>query len=123
VSAAIGRHVPSRAAAAARFFTLGDAERLRALLQIAGFRAVETISETRRFSFPSFDAYFKPIDAGLGNGGVDYVSLASKARHAVREEVRRELERDEAPAGSIVIEVEILFASGQTRHGWSTGIA
>ena len=113
VSAAIGRHVPSRAAAAARFFSLGDAERLRALIQIAGFRAVDTITETRRFSFPSFDAYFEPIDAGWGNIGGEYVSLASDVRHAVREEVRRELERDEAPGGSIEIEVEILFASGQ----------
>jgi hypothetical protein len=110
---AIGRHVPSKAAAAARFFSLGDGERLRALFQTAGFRAVDTITETRRFSFPSFDAYFEPIDAGWGNVGAEYVSLASKVRHAVREQVRRELKRDQVLGGSIEIEVEILFASGQ----------
>jgi hypothetical protein len=111
VSTAIGRHFPSRAASAARFFSLGDAERLRALFEAAGFRTVETISETRRFPFPSF-AYFEPIEAGWGNIGSEYVSLASEVRHAVREEVRRELEDDELPGRPIDVEVEILVASG-----------
>jgi SAM-dependent methyltransferase len=107
VSTAIGRHFPSRAASAARFFSLGDAERLRALFQAAGFRTVETISETRRFPFPSFDAYFEPIEAGWGNIGSE-----SEVRHAVREEVRRELEGDELPGRPIDVEVEIPVASG-----------
>jgi ubiquinone/menaquinone biosynthesis C-methylase UbiE len=113
VSTAIGRHFPSRAASAARFFSLGDAQRLRALFETAGFRTVETISETRRFPFPSFDAYFEPIEAGWGNIGSEYVSLASEVRHVVREEVRRELEGDEVSGRPIDVEVEILIASGQ----------
>src|ERR1700722_9859763 len=113
VSAAIGRHVPSKAAAAARFFSLGDSERLRDLFQAAGFRLVETASEPRRFSYSSFHAYFAPIEAGWGNIGLEYVSLASQVRKAVREEVRRELENDEAPGRPIEVEVAILFACGQ----------
>src|ERR1700722_769032 len=92
VSAAIGRHVPSRAAVAARFFSLGDADRLRTLFEAAGFRDVATIMETRSFPYPSFDAYFDPIEAGLGNIGVEFVSLTRDVRPAVRDEVRCELE-------------------------------
>ena len=106
-----GRHVPSRTAAAARFFSLGDARRLRTLFEAAGFRDVATTAETRCFSFPSFDAYFDPIEAGLGNIGVEFVSLARNVRRAVRDEVRRELE---SAAGSpIEVEVELLLGSGR----------
>ena len=44
------------------------------------------------------------------NVGSEYVSLSSEVRHAVREDVRRELEPDELPGCSIEVEVEILFA-------------
>ena len=45
VDAVIGRHAPERAATAARYFSLGDAGRLRSLFAAAGFREVETFTE------------------------------------------------------------------------------
>jgi ubiquinone/menaquinone biosynthesis C-methylase UbiE len=56
ISTAIGRHVPSRAAAAAKYSSLGDPPRLHGLFEAAGFSDVETTTETFRFPFPSFDA-------------------------------------------------------------------
>jgi ubiquinone/menaquinone biosynthesis C-methylase UbiE len=53
---AIGRHVPSRAAAAARYHSLGDPGRLRALFKAAGFSEIEAGTETRRY----------PGEAGAG---------------------------------------------------------
>jgi ubiquinone/menaquinone biosynthesis C-methylase UbiE len=67
VSTEIARHVPSRAPAAARFFSLGDANHLHRLFAAAGFRAIETATETRRFPFQSFDSWFDPIEKGEGN--------------------------------------------------------
>jgi ubiquinone/menaquinone biosynthesis C-methylase UbiE len=113
ISTAIGRHVPSKAPAAARFFSLGDAERLRVVLEAADFCAVETTTQTHRFRFPSFDAYFAPIDAGLGNVGVEYASLPVDVRRAVRDDVRRELVGAGAADSPIEVEVEILFGCGR----------
>jgi ubiquinone/menaquinone biosynthesis C-methylase UbiE len=113
ISAAIGRHVPSKAPAAARFFSLGDAERLRVLLEAANFCSVETTTQTHRFRFPSFDSYFAPIDAGLGNVGVEYASLPADVRQAVRDDVQRELVGAGAAGSPIEVEVEILFGCGR----------
>ena len=113
ISAAIARHMPSRAADSARFFALGDARRLRTLFRSAGFDAIETTTETRRFPFPSFDAYFEPIDAGCGNVALEYLSLEPEVRRAVREDVRRELEGAGVRGGPIQVEVEVLYASGR----------
>jgi hypothetical protein len=105
--------MPSKAANSTRFFTLGDANRLQALFQAAGFNAIETTTETRRFPFLSFDAYFEPIDAGYGNVALEYLSLVAEARRAVCDEVRRELEAPGAQGGPIEVEVEVLYASGR----------
>ncbi len=113
VSIAIARHVPSRAAAAARFFSLGDASYLRHLFAAVGFHAIETTTETRRFPFQSFDVWFDPIEKGLGNVAQEYVALPTDLRHTVREEVRRALEMDASPGGPVEVEVEVLFCSGQ----------
>jgi ubiquinone/menaquinone biosynthesis C-methylase UbiE len=113
ISTAIGRHAPSKAPAAARFFSLGDAGQLRMLLEAANFHAVETATQTHRFRFASFDAYFDPIDAGIGNVGVEYASLPGAVRQAVRDDVRRELEGAGAAGSSIEVEVEILFGCGR----------
>jgi ubiquinone/menaquinone biosynthesis C-methylase UbiE len=113
ISAAIARHMPSKAADSTRFFMLGDAKRLEALFEAAGFSAIKATTETRRFPFPSFDAYFEPIDAGCGNVALEYLSLVPEVRRAVRDEVRRELEARGAEGGPIEVEVEVLYASGR----------
>jgi ubiquinone/menaquinone biosynthesis C-methylase UbiE len=113
VLTAIGRQVPSRAAGAALNFSLGDPARLRALFEAAGFAEVETTVESRRYGFPSFDAYFEHFDRGSGAIAAEYVALPDEARRAVREEVRRGLEGDAAAGGPIEVPVEFLFASGR----------
>jgi ubiquinone/menaquinone biosynthesis C-methylase UbiE len=110
INLAIGRHAPALAEAAARLFSLGDAARLRGLFERAGFGGVEIATETRRLAFPSFDAYFEPVEQGGGSTGEAYVALPKEQRRAVREEVRREVGD---AGGPIAIEVEIRFASGR----------
>ena len=106
----IGRHVPSKAAEAARLFSLGDEERVRGLFQAAGFHGVETTTETLRIEFPSFDAYFGGVEQGAGNVGQEYVALPGDIRRVVREEARRDVGDDGGPIG---IEVEVRIASGR----------
>jgi ubiquinone/menaquinone biosynthesis C-methylase UbiE len=113
INDAIGRHVPSRAAAAGKFFSLGDASHLTGLLEAAGFRKVTATKQSWHYDFPSFDAYFADYDAGRGLGatGAEYKVLPEDVRLAVRDDVRRGLEREEG--SPITVEVEILFVSGQ----------
>ena len=107
---AIARYLPSLAEAAARVFSLGDETRLRSLFEAANFRDVEITTETQRFTLPSFDAYFAPIEQGAGSPGQAFVALPEAARRAVREEVRRDLSDT---GGPIEIEVEYRFGSGR----------
>lgn len=108
VRRAIARHVPAKAAEYGRFFSLGEDWRLRSLFQGAGFREVATATETLRFAFPSFDAYFGGVERGEGHMGQEYTALPEEVRRAVREEARREV----GDAGGAV-EVEVAFASGR----------
>jgi ubiquinone/menaquinone biosynthesis C-methylase UbiE len=113
VDAIIGRHARERAAAAARCFSLGTAHLLRPLFEAAGFRDVEIFTETRRFPFGSFAEYFEPIEAGLGPTGQAFVTLPTSVQDAVREDTRRQLEREGVSGGPIEVEVTILFGSGR----------
>jgi ubiquinone/menaquinone biosynthesis C-methylase UbiE len=113
VNDAIGHRLPARAAAAGRFFCLGDTQRLRALFEAACFRDVEVATETRRYSFQSFDAYFKPIEQGWGQAGQEYLALPGEVRRAVREDVRRGLESNTGVGGPVEVEVELLFVGGR----------
>ena len=106
----IGRHVPSKAAEAARLFSLGDEAHLRALFGAAGFREVETATEKLSVEFPSFDAYFGGIEQGAGNVGQEYVALPEDIRRAVREEVRREVGDTGEP---VKLAMEVRIASGR----------
>jgi hypothetical protein len=56
---------------------------------------------------PSFDAYFEPYEQGAGSAGQAFVSLPEEIRHAVREEVWRDL-------GD---------AGGRSRWRWRSGSA
>ena len=90
--------------------SIGDEPRLRFLFDRAGFRDVETTTETHAFVVPSFDAYFEPFERGGGSSGQTYVALPEADRRAVREEIRRNLGDT---GGSIGIDVEFRFASGR----------
>lgn len=110
INLAIARYVPSLAEAAARVFSLGAEKKLRLLFEGAAFRDVEIITKSHRFVLPSFDAYFNPFEQGAGSPGQAFVSLSEDVRHAVREEVRRDLGDT---GGPIEIEVEYRFGSGR----------
>ena len=110
INIAVARHVPSLAEAAARVFSLGDQTKLKSLLEAAGFKDVEIATEAHRFVLPSFEAYFKPFEQGAGSPGQAFVSLPEDTRHAVREEVRRDLGDTGDP---IEVEVEYRFGSGR----------
>jgi hypothetical protein len=69
--------------------------------------------ETRRFSFPSFDAYFDPIAEGGGPWGEEYTALSVDVRRMVREGLRQEMESGAGTDGSVALDVNILFASGR----------
>ena len=113
INAAIGRHVASRASASAQYFSLGDSSYLASLFEVAGFHDITAATETWCYGFPSFDAYFERFESGsdLGATATEYVALPEDVRRAVREDVRQGLEREKG--GPIVVEVEILFASGR----------
>lgn len=113
VDAIIGRHAPERAAIGARFFSLGDAGLLRSLFAAAGFREIETMTETRRYPFSSFAVYFNPIEDGQGPTGQAYVALPTEIQHLVREDTRRQLEGNAVTGGPVEVEVELLLGCGR----------
>ena len=109
----MGRHDPARAEAGARYFRLGDPDRLRGLFEAAGFRDVEVFSETRCYASSSFDAYFAPFDGGTAVIGEEYAALPEEARRAVREEIRCQIEGEALSGGPVEVPVEIPFGSGR----------
>lgn len=109
IRAALARHVPDLAEASGRYFAIGDAARLVSLFENAGFVDVETHTQMHSFTLPSFDAFYGPFE-DAGHTGRVLASLSKEARHAVREEVRRELNDT---GGPVEVEVEARIASGR----------
>ena len=112
INAVIAKRLPAISEATARTFSLGDAVRLRHLLEKAGFRNIEIARAAHRFSLPSFDAYFGPFERGGGSTGQAYLTLPESVRDSVRKEVQHGLGDT---GGPVEIEVEYQFASGQRR--------
>jgi hypothetical protein len=112
VRMAVARHVPSIAEAMTHHYSLNNAERLRELLQGAGFRSVDTVMETRAFPFPSFPSYFEPFEQGGGPWGAAYAKLSSNVRRAVREDVQRILSENTGADGVVTIKADIMFGYG-----------
>jgi SAM-dependent methyltransferase len=112
IGSVIGQHVPARAEQLNRYASVRTAERLQGLLVGAEFHEVEAKSETRSFSFASFDDYFSGTEAGAGISGQEYVRLPADVRNAVREEVRLSF-----PEGGsrkpFVVEMEVLLGTGR----------
>jgi ubiquinone/menaquinone biosynthesis C-methylase UbiE len=110
INAVIAKHLPAISEATAKTFSLGDTDRLRRLLESAGFRKVEISRQSHRFELPSFDAYFGPFERGGASTGQAYLALPQSVREAVRKEVQVSLGDT---GGPVEIEVEFQFASGQ----------
>jgi ubiquinone/menaquinone biosynthesis C-methylase UbiE len=112
ISAAIARHVPSKASTLSRYFDIADAARLGALLAEAGFRDVQIESQCRELRFASFDEYFGDIENGATLSGQEYVCLPDDLRRVVRDDVRRGLLVEESD-GPLAISMEVLVGSGR----------
>lgn len=107
----IGRYCPDRAAAAAKYFSLGDPSLSRQLLTTVGFVEIEVFTESKEFPFTSFDSYYNPIEQGAGSVGAELANLPADIRRAVRNDVWREL-GSPATDDPIEPEVTLSFASG-----------
>jgi ubiquinone/menaquinone biosynthesis C-methylase UbiE len=70
-------------------------------------------TEVRCYRFSSFEAYFKPIEDGLGPTGQTYVALPPDIQQATKQDAREQLERRTSPGGPVEVEVEILFGCGR----------
>jgi hypothetical protein len=112
ISAAIARHVPSKASTLNRYFAIPDGGRLRTLLADAGFRDIRIESECRELRFASFNDYFSDIENGATLSGQEYVCLPENVRRLVREDVRRDLLAERSD-GAVTINMEVLVGSGQ----------
>jgi ubiquinone/menaquinone biosynthesis C-methylase UbiE len=110
INVVLARHVPGLAEINDRYFAIGEAARLVSLLEDAGFADVETHAERHTFTMPSFDAFYGPYERGAGSTGQSLAALSEEVRHAIREEVRRELDDT---GGPVDVEVEVRFASGR----------
>ncbi len=113
IGTVIGEHVPAKAEQLNRYASIRTGERLGMLLRGAGFAEVEVHSETRTFSFASFDDYFRGIEAGAGVSGQEYVKLSAALRRAVREDVRLSFP-DKGNSKPFVVKMELLIGSGTT---------
>jgi SAM-dependent methyltransferase len=103
----------AKAAAERHHFALGDEGVLRGLFERAGFREVETARETRQFRYSSFDAFFSPLEEGVGYMGKELVTLPADVRRLVREDLRREFEGDGVSGGPIALPLEVTFGCGR----------
>jgi ubiquinone/menaquinone biosynthesis C-methylase UbiE len=110
VRAAIARRFPSKRPAAEQFFSLGNEQNLRRLLQSTACVDVTIATETMTFTFPSFESYFGGVEQGAGHIGQEYMALPEDLRHEVREEIRREVGDT---GGTIMSQVEVMVASGR----------
>jgi SAM-dependent methyltransferase len=112
IATSIARYLPSKANTLSRYFGISDAGLLRTLLADAGFRDVEVQCDCREIRFASFDSYFAGIETGATLLGQEYVRLPDNLRHAVRDDVRRDLLVGTSN-GPLTIDIEVLVGSGQ----------
>jgi SAM-dependent methyltransferase len=110
INVALARYVPGMADVNDRYFAIGEAARLVSLLDDAGFVDVETRAERHTFTLPSFDAFYGPYESGAGSTGQALAALPEEVRHAIREDVRRDLNDT---GGPVEVEVEVRFASAR----------
>ena len=107
----IGQYVPAKAEQLNRYASIRTIDRLKGLLQSSGFAEVEVHTESRSFSFASFDDYFSGTEAGAGIAGQEYAKLSAETREAVREAARRSFP-DAGKRKPFVVEMDVLVGSG-----------
>jgi hypothetical protein len=107
----LGGQLPERRETLNLSFALADPERLEALFVAAGFGDVRVDREIRHSTFESFEAYWEPIEAGVGMLPQAYRSLPEARRRAVKDQVRDGLTIFDV-GGPLSMTVEMLIASG-----------
>jgi ubiquinone/menaquinone biosynthesis C-methylase UbiE len=112
IGTVVGKYVPEMAEQLDRYASIRTLERLRSLLEGAGFTEVEVHAQTRTFSFASFDDYFSGPEAGSGLSGQEYLKLSADLRALVREDVRRSFPNN-GNARPFVVEMEVLVGAGR----------
>jgi SAM-dependent methyltransferase len=108
----LGRRLPAQRPVLNLSFALSDQRRLQALIVGAGLRDIVVERTVRHDTIESFDAYWEPVEGGVGSIPQTYLTLADADRRGVREEVRSRL----APFthdGRLTMSVEMLIASGR----------
>src|SRR5919106_1472590 len=107
----LARHVPDHRVELLSSFTLGDPDRLHAVLAAGGFADVEIRSVVRQIVFEGFDDLWTPLSGGGARASQTFLALPPAKRAAVRDEVHaliRPFERD----GRVTIDVETLVGVG-----------
>ena len=110
INVIIARHTPGLAEAVNRAFALGEASRLRSLLDAAGFADIETHTVSHTFVLASFEVYYGPFERGGASTGQALAALPEEVRRSVREEVRRGLGDT---GGPVKAQAEYLIASAR----------
>src|SRR5690242_12910025 len=108
----LGRRLPAQRSVLNLSFSLADQSRLYALFASAGFRDIAIERVERHDAVESFDAYWEPIECGVGSIPQMYLTLSEADRRRVREAVKARLSRFEED-GKLVLGVEMLISSGQ----------
>ncbi len=111
IGTVIGKHVPEQAENLNRYASIRTVERLRDLFSGANFRDVDVGTQTRAFSFASFDDYFAGTEAGAGISGQAYVKLPRDTQTAVRETMRLSFP-DSGNQQPFVVAMEVLVGAG-----------
>jgi hypothetical protein len=89
---------------------MGEASRLQSLFSEAGLADIETHTVRHTFVLPSFDAYYGPFERGGASTGQALAMVPEDVRHAVREQVRRDLADT---GGPMEAEAEYRIGSGR----------
>src|SRR5262249_20110154 len=108
----LSRYLPDQRAALHLSFSLADTAHLEHLFRAADFRDVRVERELRQGVVESFDDYWRPIEAGIGQIPQAYLALPERSQRAVRDDVRARLSEFESD-GRLVMSAEMLIAAGR----------
>jgi ubiquinone/menaquinone biosynthesis C-methylase UbiE len=110
LATALSRRLPAQRAVLHLSFSLADQELLQALIAGAGFRDITIERVERGDEVAGLDAYWEPVEGGVGSIPQVYHMLPETERRAVRQEVDAELTRFLVD-GMLRMSVEMLVAS------------
>jgi len=108
----LGRRLPAQRPVLNLSFALADQSRLHGLFASAGFRDIAVQRVEQHDAVESFEAYWEPVERGVGSIPQIYLTLSAPDRREVSQEIKRRLSRFEVD-GKLVLSVEMLIGRGQ----------